>query len=361
MRVGILGGGQLARMLALAGRPLGLDFEILCPAPDACAAPLGRHRQAGFYEEEALRALAASVDVVTYEFENVPAETVAILEGRVPVYPHPRALAHAQDRLREKTLFRDLGIPTPAFAPVEDLAGLKAAIAEVGLPAVLKTRTEGYDGKGQFVLCEAGQAEAAWDAIGRMPAILEAFVDYSRELSIIAVRGRDGEIRHYPLSENTHERGILRLSVARLGDPLQDRAEELVRRLLERLDYVGVIALELFQVGGELLANEFAPRVHNSGHWTIEGAEISQFENHLRAVLGWPLGMTDPVGFAAMVNFIGQLPPAEAVLALPYTHFHDYGKVLREGRKVGHATVRCPDAATRDRAIETLRGLITQL
>ncbi len=358
MRVGILGGGQLARMLALAGRPFGLDFEILCPVADACAASLGYHRQAGFYDEEALRALASSVDVVTYEFENVPAETVAALEGRVPVYPHPRALAFAQDRLREKTLFRELGIPTPAFAPVDDLEQLRAAMAEVGLPAVLKTRTEGYDGKGQFVLREAGQVEAAWDAIGRMPAILEGFVGYSREVSILAVRGRDGEIRHYPLSENTHERGILRLSVARPGDPLQTQAEELVRRLLEWLDYVGVIALELFQVGDELLANEFAPRVHNSGHWTIEGAEISQFENHLRAVLGWPLGMTEPVGFSAMVNFIGRLPPAEAVLALPYTHFHDYGKAPRDGRKVGHATVRCPDAVTRDRAIEALRGLI---
>ncbi len=358
MRVGILGGGQLARMLALAGRPLGLDFEFLCPAPDACAAPLGHHRHAGFHDEEALRALAASVDVVTYEFENVPAETVAVLEGRVPVYPPPPALAHAQDRLREKTLFRELDIPTPAFAPIDDLAQLRAAIEDVGLPAVLKTRTEGYDGKGQFVLREAGQAEAAWTAIGEVPAILEAFVDYSRELSILAVRGRDGEIRHYPLSENTHEQGILRLSVARPGEALQSRAEELVRGLLERLDYVGVIALELFQVGDALLANEFAPRVHNSGHWTIEGAEISQFENHLRAVLGWPLGSTDPVGFAAMVNFIGHLPPAEAVLALPHTHFHDYGKAPREGRKVGHATVRCPDAAARDRAVKILRERI---
>jgi len=358
MRVGILGGGQLARMLALAGRPLGLDFEFLCPAPDACAAPLGLHRHAGFHDEDALRALAASVDVVTYEFENVPAETVAVLEGRVPVYPPPPALAHAQDRLREKTLFRELDIPTPAFAPVDDLAQLQQAIAEVGLPAVLKTRTEGYDGKGQFVLREAGQAEAAWAAIGQVPAILEAFVDYSRELSILAVRGRDGEIRHYPLSENTHAQGILRLSVARPGEALQPRAEELVGRLLERLDYVGVIALELFQVGDALLANEFAPRVHNSGHWTIEGAEISQFENHLRAVLGWPLGATAPVGFAAMVNFIGRLPPAEAVLALPHTHLHDYGKAPREGRKVGHATVRCPDAAMRDRTVAILRDRI---
>ena len=339
MRVGILGGGQLARMLALSGYPLGLDFTVLEPAPDACAAPLGRHLQADYADADALARLAAECEVVTYEFENVPAEAVSRLQKDRPVCPPPHALAAARDRLLEKTLFNQLDIETAPFAQVDDDASLAAAIDQVGLPAVLKTRTLGYDGKGQVVIRHADQAADAWQAIGRVPAILEGFVPFDREVSLIAVRSRTGELAFYPLSLNHHLDGILRLSFSLAGDPMQARAEAYAQRLLERLDYVGVLAIEFFQVKERLLANEMAPRVHNSGHWTIEGAVTSQFENHLRAILGWPLGDTAATGRAAMVNLIGELPEGSALLKVPGLHLHLYGKAPRPGRKLGHLTL----------------------
>lgn len=340
MIVGVLGSGQLARMLALAGHPLGLTFVFFGPDGDACAAPLGRHVCTGFDDNAALATFARQVDVVTYEFENVPAEALQTVAACVAVYPPPAALAAAQDRLREKRLFRELGIPTPAFAPVSSLQGAGAAMAEVGLPAMLKTRTHGYDGKGQKRLQAARDIEPAWQRIGRVPAILEAFVPFQREVSVIAVRGRQGDTAFYPLVENTHHNGILRLSVGRRDDPMQSAAEDYARRLLDRLGYVGVVAIEFFQVGDGLIANEFAPRVHNSGHWTSEGAATSQFENHLRAILGLPLGSTDPVGHAAMVNLIGELPDPARFLSIPNVHLHVYGKQPRPGRKLGHVTLR---------------------
>ncbi len=338
-KIGVLGGGQLARMLALEGYPLGLEFVFLCPAKDACAASLGTHVHADFDDESALTAFAEQVDVVTYEFENVPLQSVNFLAERVPVHPLPQALATAQDRLREKRLFGQLDIPTPAFVAVDSLADLQQAVAEIGLPALLKTRSQGYDGKGQAMLRDMQDLSPAWESLKGVPAILETFVPFDRELSVIAVCGHRGDTAFYPLTENTHRSGILHLSVSRPNDPMQALAENYAQRLLKELGYAGVLALELFQVGDKLLANEFAPRVHNSGHWTIEGAETSQFQNHLRAILGWPLGSTAATGYSAMVNFMGTLPAPTQILAEPQVHLHAYGKAARPGRKLGHATL----------------------
>jgi 5-(carboxyamino)imidazole ribonucleotide synthase len=350
--VGILGGGQLARMLALSGAPLGLRFLVLDSTPDACAAQFAPLLQADYRDQDALAQFAARVDVATFDFENVPAESARWLAERVPVFPSPRALAVAQDRLAEKTLFRELGIPVPEFAPIDSRAGLDAALAHIGAPCILKTRRLGYDGKGQFRIKSLADAGAAWDALGAQAEtvglILEGFVAFQRELSVLAVRGRDGELRTWPLTENWHEHGILSASLApaSVSAPLQAQALEAARKVAEALDYVGVFALELFLKDGVLLANEMAPRVHNSGHWTIEGAETSQFQNHLRAVLGLPLGDTRAIGHSCMLNWIGEMPSPLPVLADACGHWHDYGKSPREGRKVGHATLRAdsPDA-----------------
>ena len=357
MIVGIVGGGQLARMLALAGYPLGLEFVFLDPDPEACAAPLGDHLCGGYDNRTLLARLAERANVVTYEFENVPAESVEFLSGLATVHPNSRTLAVARDRSAEKVLFRELGIPTAPFAAVDTRKDLEHAAAKIGLPAVLKTRTLGYDGKGQAMLRSAGELDAVWARLGGAPLILESFVPFEREVSVIAVRGRNGATLFYPLAENTHSDGILRLSLSRPGDSMQALAEAYAWRLLDALDYVGVLALELFQLGETLLANEFAPRVHNSGHWTIEGAETSQFENHLRAVLGWPLGPTSPRGCAAMVNFIGFEPDAAQVLAIPGVHLHAYGKAARPGRKLGHATLRAEDARALHAGLDRLLAL----
>lgn len=344
MKVGILGGGQLARMLALAGYPLGLQFIVLDPDPHAGASGLSEHLL-GAYDDPALLAqLAEKADVVTYEFENVPAHVAEYLASHTTVYPPATALAVAQDRLLEKSFFRDLGIGTAPFAAVDSLEDLQRAMPELGYPAILKSRRLGYDGKGQFVLKSDDDLEAAWQSMQGASSIVEGFVDFRREVSIIAARRPGGDIAFYPLSENRHNSGILRIAQSCTDDPLQTEAEDYVRRLLEKLDYVGVIALELFDIDGHLLANEFAPRVHNSGHWSIEGSETSQFENHLRAILDLPLGNTQTRGRAAMVNFIGGVPTQQQVLTLDHAHLHLYDKAPRKGRKVGHATVRSDDA-----------------
>ncbi|WP_426802070.1 5-(carboxyamino)imidazole ribonucleotide synthase [Xanthomonas campestris] len=349
--VGILGGGQLARMLVLAGAPLGLRFAVFDPAADACAGQVGPLQVGAFDDAAALAAFAVQVDVLTFDFENVPAASAQQLATQVPVFPNPAALAIAQDRLSEKTLFRELGIPIPEFAAIDDRAGLDAALARIGAPCVLKTRRFGYDGKGQFRIKTLADADAAWDALGAQAAtvglIVEAFVPFEREVSVVAVRGRDGEFRAWPLTENWHVDGVLSASLApaSVDAGLQEAAEAHARALAERLDYVGVFALELFVRDGTLLANEMAPRVHNSGHWTIEGAETSQFENHVRAVLGLPLGSTAMRGHACMLNWLGAMPDAAAFLAVPGGHWHDYGKQARNGRKVGHATVRADTPA----------------
>ncbi|MBP3982922.1 5-(carboxyamino)imidazole ribonucleotide synthase [Pseudoxanthomonas helianthi] len=344
--VGILGGGQLARMLALSGAPLGLRFLVMDTEADACAGQFAPLLVGDYRDEKALAEFASKVDVTTFDFENVPAESAQWLSERVPVFPNPRALAIAQDRLAEKTLFRELGIPVPDFAAVATREELDAALARVGVPCILKTRRLGYDGKGQFRIRALADADAAWDALGaqadKVGLIVEAFVPFQRELSVVAVRGRDGEFRSWPLTENWHVDGVLSASLApaQADDALAEAAIAHARKLAEKIDYVGVFALELFCKDGVLLANEMAPRVHNSGHWTIEGSETSQFQNHLRAVLGLPLGDTRMLGHACMLNWIGAMPDAAAVLGEAGGHWHDYGKLPRAGRKVGHATLR---------------------
>ena len=331
MIVGVIGGGQLGRMLALAGIPLGLSFRFLDPAQGAPAGEVGELLVGAYDDPELLDRLADGAEAVTYEFENVPVEAAR----RVGAIPEAAALEAAQDRLVEKQLFRRLGIPT---VRIDD---------EVErFPALLKTRRLGYDGKGQ-------QLVSTHDA-GSVPEhVLEERVDFSRELSILAVRGRDGDTRFWPLVENVHEGGILRTSRAPAAGAPQAEAEDYATRLLDDLGYVGVLALELFEVEGGLLANEFAPRVHNTGHWTIEGAATSQFENHLRAILGLPLGPTDSRA-SFMANLIGDAPPAGEVLRLPGAHLHLYGKEPRPGRKLGNVTLVEARAASEDALLALL-------
>jgi 5-(carboxyamino)imidazole ribonucleotide synthase len=356
----VLGGGQLGRMLGLSARELGLELLFLDPNPESPAAAVGQLVALDYEDAEGLARLA-QVDVVTFEFENVPVAAVQALEGKVRVCPGSRALEVAQDRLHEKNCFRSLGIGTPPFAAVSSRAELDAALEHIGLPAVLKTRRLGYDGKGQAVLRSAADAEAAFASLGGSPLIVEGFVSFQRELSIIAVRSSAGELVVYPLVENHHAQGILRKTLApapAIGDALQRQAKQHVEKLLVHLDYVGVLALELFEVDGTLLANEIAPRVHNSGHFTIEGARTSQFENHLRAILGLPLGGTDVPWPCAMLNLVGCAPDPAAVLAVPDAHLHWYGKAPRPGRKVGHITVLAPDATTLNERVATLERII---
>lgn len=349
--IGILGGGQLARMLVLAATPLGVRCVVVDGSADACAGQLAPLRVADWRDQASLEQFAAAVDVVTFDFENVPAATAEWLRQRVPVYPSPHALAVAQDRISEKTLFRAIGLDTPAFAAVSTRADLDAAAAHIGVPSILKTRRLGYDGKGQFRLRSGTDVDAAWAALGAQATphglVLEAFVPFTRELSVIAVRGRGGSFRAWPLTQNWHHEGILALSYApaTVSPELTALALEKAQALAAKLDYVGVFALELFEHEGQLLGNEMAPRVHNSGHWTIEGAVTSQFENHVRAVLGLPLGATALRAPSLMFNWIGALPePVAGALALADVHWHDYGKDPRPGRKVGHATIACADA-----------------
>ncbi len=358
MVIGVLGGGQLARMIALAGYPLGVKFVVLDPGSDICSSSVAEHLQGDYDDETLLAQLAEKADVVTYEFENVPAKAVDFLEDKVAVYPPRVALATAQDRLNEKTMFRDLGIDTPAFVAVDSLDDLEKAMDVVGWPAVLKTRREGYDGKGQAVLRKPEDLQPAWESIKGVAAIVEAFVPFDREISIIAVRSTTGETECYPITENTHREGILRLSIARPDDAMQALAQEYAEKLLNKLGYVGVLALELFQAGDRLLANEFAPRVHNSGHWTQNGAETCQFENHLRAILGLPLGATDAMGHTAMLNMIGVIPDSSDVLVHNHAHLHLYDKEPRPGRKVGHINLLAQDKAVLEAEIKTLLPLL---
>ena len=362
--LGVLGGGQLARMLALAAAPLGVRTLVVDSAADACAAQVAPLLVADWRDYDALARFAERVDVITFDFENVPAATAEWLAVRVPVFPTPHALAVAQDRLEEKTLFHAIGLATPAFAAVASRDELATALTAIGTPAILKTRRLGYDGKGQFRIKSPADADAAWAALGPQAdahgLILEAFVAFERELSVLAARGRDGRFVTWPLTQNWHADGILAASLAPAphAGALQQQAMAHARALAERLDYIGVFALELFVDQGRLLGNEMAPRVHNSGHWTIEGAVTSQFENHVRAVLGLPLGDTAARGRSLMFNWIGELPPAMPVLTAADAHWHDYGKTARPGRKVGHATVCAADAAALDARVQAIAAAL---
>lgn len=345
MKVGVLGAGQLGRMLALAGYPLGARFTFLDSNPDAPAAQVGDMIEGGFDEPDKIAELAGQVDILTFDVENIPA--TALREAGVErlCRPGPLALETGQDRLLEKRCFESLGIPVAAYRAVDTLDALHGAIDDFGLPGVLKKRRLGYDGRGQRFILDKSEAAEAFEYLGGTDLILEAFVPFEREVSMIGARRPSGETRLYPLSQNRHHQGILRVSRAPATPPeLARLAGDYVTRLLEHFDYAGVLAVEFFVRDGELLANEMAPRVHNSGHWTIEGCVTSQFENHVRAVLDLPLGDTDAVGEAAMANLIGEMPPARELLAIPGLHLHDYGKGPRPKRKLGHATLVARDA-----------------
>lgn len=348
-------------MLVLAGAPLGLRFRVFDPAPEAVAGHIAPLRSGDISDVSQLREWAQGVDALTYEWENVPLETVRALEAVAPVFPPTRALETAQDRLVEKNFLRSVGVPTPDFWPVSSREELESAAHASGFPCVLKTTRGGYDGKGQMVLHSPADVAEAWKELGAYPLILEAFVPFMREVSILSVRGRDGEIRFWPLVENHHSKGMLRLSIAPATNSheLQPQAETMARAILEKLEYVGVLALELFQIGDSLVANEIAPRVHNSGHWTIEGARTSQFENHIRAVAGLPLGDTSMrTNRAAMVNLIGELPPLEAILSIKGAHPHFYGKEIKPNRKVGHITIASNDDAELSNRITQVQKLL---
>jgi 5-(carboxyamino)imidazole ribonucleotide synthase len=362
MIVGVLGGGQLGRMLALAGYALGFRFRFLDPSPDAPAGQLGELVVGDFTDQKALERFRADLAIVTYELEQLPAASVRSLARHVPVYPPPQALEAAQDRYEEKTLFQHLGIPTPAFALVGSEAELRHAVDRIGLPAIVKTRHGGYDGKGQRVLRGQKDIRTAWEALAPAALVVEEFISFERELSLVAVRGRKGETAFYPLVENRHSNGILRLTLApapTLAPGLQTVAEDYAHRLLESLSYVGVLAVEFFECAARLLANEMAPRVHNSGHWTIEGAETSQFENHLRAMLGLPLGPTDALGSTGMLNLVGIVPDVARILEIGGAHLHLYGKRPAPGRKLGHVTFQNKHgAAALEVGLEQLRAVL---
>jgi 5-(carboxyamino)imidazole ribonucleotide synthase len=346
--IGILGGGQLGRMIALAAARLGLRCHIYAPEANNPAYDVAAKHTVGKYDDEAaLRTFAASVQCVTYEFENVPARTVEILAGRVPVRPGAKALAVCQDRVLEKQLARDLGARTAEFVAVDSLDGLIEAIAHIGAPSILKTRRFGYDGKGQFVVRKTEDASAAWAAVAGSPCILESFVPFVREVSVIAARGIDGTVKAFPVTENEHREQILRKSVvpASIHPVTARQAIDIASKIATALDYVGVFAVEFFVVGENesetVYVNEIAPRVHNSGHWTLDGASTSQFEQHVRAVAGLPLGATaQNAAKVEMTNLIGdEVLNWQSVMAESDAHLHLYGKGdPREGRKMGHIT-----------------------
>jgi 5-(carboxyamino)imidazole ribonucleotide synthase len=365
MTIGIVGAGQLGRMLALAGYPLGLDFLFLDRSADVPAAALAPVLAGEFTDRALLRRLARRCEVLSFDWENISVSALrAATRGLgTRVSPPLRALAAGQDRLAEKRLFERLRIPTTRYAAVGSRPGLERACAHIGMPGVLKTRRLGYDGKGQALIRKRADIAAAWDALGGVPLLYEEFIDFELEVSALGVRGRDGGEALYPLTRNWHAGGILRLSVAPWESPaLERQARAHLRAVLRDFRYVGTLAIEFFVRAGRLVANELAPRVHNSGHWTIEGAVTSQFENHLRAIAGLPLGSTAATGHAAMVNLIGRMPPAAAVLAQPGVHLHDYGKRARPERKLGHCTLVAPTAVERNRRTRRLlRALAVSL
>ena len=359
MTIGIVGAGQLGRMLALAGYPLGLDFLFLDPAERPPAAPLAPVLKSAFTDVDSLRTLARRCEVVTIDWENVSVAALRKLRQDTRVSPPPAAIAAAQDRVSEKRLFEKLGIATTRWRAVSSSRQLDAAVRDIGLPGVLKTRRMGYDGKGQAVLRTPGDLQQAWAAMGKVPLLYEERVPFDLEVSVIGVRSRSGECRVYPLNHNLHADGILRLTRAPYGNARLNRmATRQVLAVMEHLRYVGVLTIEFFVRAGALVANEMAPRVHNSGHWTIEGAVTSQFENHLRAILGLPLGDTRAMGHSAMINLIGTMPGRAQLLRHPGVHLHDYGKEPRPGRKLGHLTVVDDDAA---RCARRARRLLAEL
>jgi 5-(carboxyamino)imidazole ribonucleotide synthase len=359
MTVGIVGAGQLGRMLALAGYPLGLDFLFLDPAADAPAGRVAPVLNGAFTEARLLAELSQRSEVLTFDWENISVDALRALQSDTRIAPPIPALATAQDRVSEKKLFERLKIPTTRWMAVSSRAQLTRAMRDIGLPAVIKTRRLGYDGKGQAVVRTKKDAEQAWEQLGTAPLLYEELIPFDCEVSIIGARSSRGEVAVYPLNGNVHSQGILRLTRAPYGPPRWQRlAAGYLQKVLAHFRYTGILTIEFFVRGGKLIANEMAPRVHNSGHWTIEGAVTSQFENHLRAILNLPLGSTQPRGFSAMLNLIGTLPDRQSILAEGGLHLHDYGKQPRPGRKLGHCTLVEGSAAARDRRA---RRLLAQL
>jgi 5-(carboxyamino)imidazole ribonucleotide synthase len=358
-RVGIVGAGQLGRMLALAGYPIGVRCLFLDRSDDTPGAQVAPSLIGELEDPGLLAQLAARSDVVTFDWENISGAALEPLEKITRVRPPRAALQASQDRLAEKALFTRLKIPVAAHAALGTLEELQRAVKKIGLPGVLKTRRLGYDGKGQFVLRATADVERAWNAIGGADLIYEKFQNFSREVSLIGARSAAGRAVFYPLSANTHGGGILRYSVAPFSNAALERAARIyLQRVMNALDYIGVLTIEFFVVKGRLVANEMAPRVHNSGHWSIEGCVTSQFENHLRAVCDMPLGSTRALGATAMINFLGVMPQRERLLAIDGLAYHDYGKTPRPGRKLGHCTILKRSAKERDAALANTLKLI---
>ena len=363
-KIGIIGAGQLGQMLGFAGQKLDLEFVFLDPSPDPPAAVVGPVLALPFDSSEGLRQLASETDVVTYEFENVSVSAIEGIAAHTVVYPSPDSLRHAQDRLSEKRLFESLQIPVAPYRVIDSLEDLRGAVQDIGLPLVLKTRRLGYDGKGQTILRDEADLENALTALGGSKRggnklIAEQWIPFEREVSAIGVRNVRGDVVVYPLIENQHREGILNISRAPAdANGMSELANRYLQTMLSHLAYVGVLTIEFFVIGDRLLANEFAPRVHNSGHWTIEGARTSQFENHLRAILDLPLGDVSPVGHAGMLNLIGSMPSQDLELADDSAYLHDYGKQPRPGRKLGHITVVAADPEGRDRAVTRLSEML---
>ena len=352
-----MGAGQLGQMLALAGNRLGHHLRFLSPDAEAPAGRFAELIVADYENEEALAHFVEGLDIATYEFESIPSSAVSFVAERVATYPPPLALETAQDRAREKECFERLGIPTAPFSQVESMTQIRSGLDKTGVPAVLKTRRLGYDGKGQAVLRSRDDIGIAWVKVGAVSSIVESFVKFTRELSIIAVRSLTGEMAFYPLVENHHMDGILRFSLApapAVSPGTQSQAEAYATRVMDELGYVGVLAIEFFETADGLVANEMAPRVHNTGHWTIEGADTSQFENHLRAITGMPLGSTEMSGAAGMVNVIGFEPDVQRLREVDNVHVHMYGKSPAPKRKLGHITVTADD-------LDGVRSKVAQL
>ncbi len=354
MNIGIIGDGQLGRMLALSGYPLGLNFGFLGNKNSPCG-----HLGKVF---DALGALEKFADVITYESENTNVDWLKNIKK--PVYPSEKSLFITQHRGREKILFDKLNIPCAPYQMVNSEAQLSAAIQKIGLPAILKTATEGYDGKGQFLIKDIKQTSTAWKNMNGVESILEGFVNFKRELSLIAVRGTDNDHKYYPLVENTHYNAILRLTKApaqNINPSLQQTAEHYMQTLLDKMNHVGVLTIELFETDTGLVVNEMAPRVHNSGHWSIEGANTSQFENHIRAITSMSLGDTTPTqSYCAMVNIIGKLSDIDMVMKMPNAHLHLYNKQERVDRKLGHINIIANSQAKLDNSIKKLREFLPE-
>jgi 5-(carboxyamino)imidazole ribonucleotide synthase len=357
MRIGILGAGQLGRMLALAGYPLGHSFVFFDQSPGESTKGLGSTHVASFSDEAALTRFAAECDVITYEFENVPCEAARFLASKVPVYPPPEALEVSQDRVVEKSFLQRLGVATPRFESASSEEELREACVKVGFPCIAKTRRFGYDGKGQARITDLSAVPGVWRALGGSPLIVEGFVQFSRELSVIAARDTHGSIAIYPLAHNDHLNGILHrteIPAPEITPSLRQEAHTIATTILDKLNYVGVLTIELFQAGDHLLANETAPRVHNSGHATIDSCITSQFENHIRAISGMHVGSTEPRARAVMFNFVGKIPSLLELSAIPDAKIHLYGKTSKHGRKVGHITILNPTASTEALVASTL-------